>query len=99
MITTRSHRDDPITSHEAARKAQPFAEALALRILAVFNKTEEPLAAHDVAEILKIDLIDARRRVTDLHQADYIMVFDTCGVTPKGCRCRRYVATLKMVLA
>lgn len=63
-----ARRDDPETSHAAARNAARFAESHAGRIL-VTLQTHGARTAHEIAQLVGLTVVQVDRRLPDLKAA------------------------------
>lgn len=68
-----ARRNDPETSHAAARKAETFATSHAGRILAAL-KTHGPRTAHGLELLIGLTVVQIDRRTVELERAGHIRV-------------------------
>lgn len=71
----KAHRHDPVSSHNAARAARKFAHGHATRVLAAVRAFPLSTSA-ELAEAIRMDLYQVRRRLTDLLDAGQIRRID-----------------------
>jgi hypothetical protein len=93
---TRTHarRNDPVTSHEAAKLAAVRAGSTKHQILkALTGVFEPPLTFEAVAYYAKISEGSAWKRLSDLKREGRVTVVDENGTTRAGARCSRYMIT------
>lgn len=93
---TRTHarRDDPVTSHEAAKLSAIRAGSTKHKILkALTGVFEPPLTFEAVAYYAQISEGSAWKRLSDLKREGRVAVADEDGTTRAGARCSRYVIT------
>lgn len=66
IAVARARRDDPATSHEAAKRAHRLASDHMRRILAVLRASPEPLDAEHIAEGCGLTPLQVCRRMAEL---------------------------------
>jgi len=66
----RARRRDPATSHEAAKRAERFAQSHAGRILAVFQEFGSPWTAHELSKVTGLTVVQIDRRLPELPQIE-----------------------------
>lgn len=83
FVQTRARRNDPVTSHLAAKRSERFAESHAGRILAALRE-HGPMSAERLYDFTGLTIVQADRRLPEMQRMGLVRptgrVFGGCRI-------------------